>query len=109
MIIAMGIIVLYSPARMMKTHRTNYTLLALFFASLLVLWGLEYSGVRTNKERRLRESLILPELLDTPAIDIRKVSIERGKERLVFERRGAGSDALADGRALERRRRALSP
>ena len=46
----------------MKTHRTTYTLLTLFFASLLVLWGLEYSGVRTNKERMQRESLILPEL-----------------------------------------------
>ena len=35
---------------MMKTHRTNYTLLAVFFAGLLVLWGLEYSGVRTTAE-----------------------------------------------------------
>ena len=34
---------------MMKTHRTTYTLLALFFASLLVLWGLEYFGVRTDQ------------------------------------------------------------
>jgi Domain of unknown function (DUF4340) len=76
---------------MMKTHRTNYTLLVLFFASLLVLWGLEYSGVRTTKERRHRESLILPELVETPAIEIRKISIERGKERLVFERRGTGA------------------
>ena len=57
----------HRPARMMKTHRTTYTLVVLFFASLLVLWGLEYSGVRTAKENRLRESLILPELLETPA------------------------------------------
>jgi hypothetical protein len=76
---------------MMKTHRTNYTLLALFFAGLLVLWGLEYFGVRTTAERKARESLILPELINTPAIDIRKVSIERGKERLVFERRGTAA------------------
>jgi hypothetical protein len=76
---------------MMKTHRTNFTLLVLFFGSLLVLWGLEYSGVRTTKERKFRESLILPELADTPAIDIRKVSIQRGNERLVFERRGTGA------------------
>ena len=53
----------------------------------------------------LRESLILPELLDMPDIDIRKISIERGKERLVFERRGTRRLALADGRAGERRRR----
>ena len=38
----------------------------------------------------LRESLILPELLETPAAGIRKVSIERGKERIVFERRNTG-------------------
>ena len=38
----------------------------------------------------LRDSLILPELLETPATGIRKVSIERGKERLVFERRSTG-------------------
>lgn len=57
----------------------------------MVLWGLEYSGVRTTKERRAREGVIVPELLETPPIDIRKVSIERGKERLVFERRGTGA------------------
>ncbi len=75
---------------MMKTHRTTYTLVVLFFASLLALWGLEYYGVRTAKENLVRESLILPELLETPAAGIRKVSIERGKERLVFERRNSG-------------------
>ena len=76
---------------MMKTHRTNYTLLALFFVSLMLLWGLEYSGVRTTKERKFRESLILPDLNETAAIDIRKISIERGKERVVFERRGTST------------------
>ena len=76
---------------MMKTHRTTYTLVVLFFASLLVLWGLEYAGVRTAKESMLRESLILPELLETPAAGIHKLSIERGKERLVFERRSTGA------------------
>ena len=75
----------------MKTHRTTYTLLAFFFASLLILWALEYFGVRTAKERLLRDSLVLPELLETPEIDVRKISVERGKEKLVFERRGAGS------------------
>ena len=81
---------LHRPARMMKTHRTTYTLVVVFFASLLVLWGLEYYGVRTAKESMLRESLILPELLETPAAGIRKVSIERGNERLVFERQQHG-------------------
>ncbi len=76
---------------MMKTHRTTYTLVVLFFASLLVLWGLEYAGVRTAKENMLRESLILPELLETPAAGILKLSIERRNERLVFERRSTGA------------------
>jgi hypothetical protein len=78
---------------MMKTHRTTYTLLALFALSLLVLWGLEYAGVRTGNERRLRESLLLPELLGTPEAGIRKLAVERGKDRVVFERRAPGEAA----------------
>jgi hypothetical protein len=76
---------------MMKTHRTTYSLLLLFILSLLAMWALDYFGVATDKERRLRDSLVLPSLVDTPQSRIRKVSIERGKERLVFERRGEGS------------------
>ncbi len=76
---------------MMKTNRTTYALVFLFFASLLVLWGLEYTGVRTDKERLLRESLIVPELQKTPPSGIQKVSIERGKEKLVFQRRSTGA------------------
>ena len=37
--------------------------------------------------------MILPELLEIPPSGIRKVSIERGNERLVFERRRHGSFA----------------
>ena len=66
LIIAMGITVYIARRRMMKTYRTTYILLGLFFASLLVLWGLEYAGVRTDKERRLRETRILPDLIDVP-------------------------------------------
>ena len=73
---------------MMKTHRTTYTLLGLFIVSLLVLWGLKYSGVATDKDRRLRESRVLHDLLETTEASIRKLVVERGKERLVFERRG---------------------
>ena len=69
----------------MKTHRTTYALLVVFFASLLVLWGLEYFGVRTDNEEMRRNSVILPALLETPAAGIHKLSIERGKERMVFE------------------------
>ena len=43
----------------------------------------------------LRESRILPDLINTPEATIDRVSIERGPERLVFERRGRWP--LADG------------
>ncbi len=76
---------------MMKTHRTTYALLILFFAGLLVLWGLEYLGVPTDNERIRRGSVILPELLETPANGIHRLSVERGKERIVFERRNTGA------------------
>jgi hypothetical protein len=74
---------------MMKSYRTTLTLVAIFFAGLLSLWGLERAGVLTQKERRLREGRMLPELISVPEVAIRKLEIERGKERLVFERRGA--------------------
>jgi len=73
----------------MKAHHKTYALIGFFFLGLLVLWGLEYSGVPTERERRLRESLVLPDLLDTPEASIRTLAIERGSERLVFERRGS--------------------
>ena len=78
------------PAPMMNTNRSTYVLLVLFFASLLVYWGLEYAGVRTEKERRLRETRILPALIDVPEVNVREVAIERGSERIVFRRRGQG-------------------
>lgn len=74
----------------MKTYLKTYILLGLFFASLLALWLLGYAGVRTENERRLRETLILPELIEVPELGVRKISIERGNERITFERRGAG-------------------
>ncbi|MFI5454701.1 MAG: DUF4340 domain-containing protein [Isosphaerales bacterium] len=73
----------------MNTYRKTYVLIGIFFVGLLALLGLEYTGVRTDRERRLSESRILPELVDTPEASIRKLVIERGKERLVFERRGS--------------------
>ena len=74
----------------MKTHRTTYTLLLFFFASLFLLWALDYFGIRPAKEQMLRDSLLLPELLDHSENEIRRISIERGTERLVFEKRGRG-------------------
>ena len=74
----------------MKTHHKTYALAGIFFIGLLIMLGLEYFGVPTEKERRMRESLVLPELLSTPEASIRKLAVERGNERLVFERRGQG-------------------
>jgi Domain of unknown function (DUF4340) len=76
----------------MKSYLKTYILIGLFFASLLTYWGLERAGVRTERERLVRESRILPGLLEVPESDVRKLEIEREGEggRLVFERRGAG-------------------
>ncbi len=76
---------------MMKEHRNTLILMVLFFASLLAFWGLQNSGVLTEKERRLRLGRLLPDLLNMPEADVARVTIERGKERLAFERRGKGS------------------
>jgi Domain of unknown function (DUF4340) len=95
---------------MMKTYRKTYLLVGLFFTSLFVYWGLEYAGVRTEKERRLREARILPGLIDVPEASVVKVAIERGTERIVFQRLGQGSgrwqlveptDAAAEPTRLE--------
>ncbi len=94
---------------MMKTHHTSYSLLGLFILCLLAMWALNYFGVATDKERVLRESRVLPSLLETSAESIRKVSIEQDGKRLVFERRGQGGsrwqmvepiDAAADSARL---------
>jgi hypothetical protein len=75
----------------MNTNRSTYILIGFFFASLLVYWGLDRAGVLTEKERRRREVWVLPELIDMADADLSKVEIDRGKERLVFERRGPGT------------------
>jgi hypothetical protein len=72
---------------MMKEHRNTLILMAVFFASLMAYWGLERSGLLTEKERRLRETRLLPDLIPVPEAEIVRVTIERGKERLAFERR----------------------
>ena len=74
----------------MKTYRSTYILLGLFFASLVGFWGLEYAGVRTERERRLRETHVLPELLAVAEANIVQLAIDRGPEHLVFKRRGQG-------------------
>jgi len=74
----------------MKEHRNTLILMVLFFGSLLAFWGLQNSGVLTEKDRRLRQSRLLPDLLNMSEADVARVTIERGAERLAFERRGKG-------------------
>jgi len=74
----------------MNTYRKTYILIGVFFLGLVALVGLEYTGVPTDEESRKRASRILPDLLEKPESSIGKLAIERGKERLVFQRRGRG-------------------
>jgi hypothetical protein len=92
----------------MKTPRTTFALIGLFFAGLLVLWWLDYAGVPTERERLARQNRILPDLIDTPEASIARVEIARSEEKLLFERRGANRwqmtrpiDVAADPSALE--------
>jgi Domain of unknown function (DUF4340) len=75
---------------MMKSYLKTYILIVVFFGVLLSLWWLGHAGIRTENERRLRETRLLPDLIEVPELSVRKVAIERSGERLVFERRGRG-------------------
>jgi Domain of unknown function (DUF4340) len=75
---------------MMRAYRQSLVLIALFFTALLTYWGLQYFGVRSESERRLRAGRVLPNLLETPETSMRKLAIERNGEQMVFERRGNG-------------------
>jgi hypothetical protein len=76
---------------MMKSSRKTTIGMALFFGALLSLWGLERAGVRTSWDRERRSDRVLPDLIDTPADEIRRVVIERKGEHLIFERRAGAS------------------
>ena len=75
---------------MMKSNRKTIVLLVLFFGGLLTMWGLDRAGVRTQWEDVRRADRVLPDLIDTPSEEIRRLSIDRGDEHLVFERRDPG-------------------
>ena len=74
----------------MKSNRKTLVLLALFFGGLLTMWGLERVGVRTQWEETQRADRVLPDLLNIPAAEIRRISIDRGDEHFVFARRERG-------------------
>ncbi len=75
---------------MMKANHYRILGIVLFFGLLLAMWGLDLSGVRTTQENARRAFQVLPDLINTHEVEIRRVAIERGKEHLVFERRGEG-------------------
>src|SRR6516225_2946569 len=72
----------------MKSFRSTFALAGLFFAGLLVMWWLDYSGKLTDQQRRARLGSLLPGLLDTPEAAINRLELSRGAERRVFERSG---------------------
>ncbi|AMV38931.1 hypothetical protein [Planctomyces sp. SH-PL62] len=72
----------------MKTPRSTYLLIGFFLGSLLLLWGMERAGVLTEAERARRRDRVLPDLVDLKESDVRRVEIDRGTDRLVFERHG---------------------
>jgi hypothetical protein len=77
----------------MKKHHTTIVLLILFFTGLIVLWWADYAEIPTPQELREREGRVLPELAKIPPTEIRRLEIDRAKEkdRLVFERRDRGN------------------
>lgn len=92
----------------MKTSRTTYVLVGLFFAALALLGWLEYTGVLTESQRLRRQGRVVPALADATESGVRKIEIDHGEGRLVFERRGRHGwqmsglvDAAADGDAVE--------
>ena len=90
-------------------NRGTYTLLALFFASLVGLWVADFAQIPT---RKMRERMSKPhppwKLLDTKPDDLVKIEILGGEEPLVFERKGgnrwqmtAPKDVAADPSMVE--------
>ena len=76
---------------MMKSNRKTIVLLVLFFGGLLTMWGLDVEPASArSRERAPAPDRVLPDLIDTPEAEIRRVAIDRGEEHLVFERRGKG-------------------
>jgi len=91
-------------------HRTSIVLFALFAAGLGVLWWADHAKVLTHRERQELLNRLLPDLVDTPVLDVSRVEVDRpdGQAPLVVERRPEGHwqitrpvDAPADPRLVE--------
>jgi hypothetical protein len=68
--------------------RTTIVLLALFAAGLGVLWYADYAAIPTREQRALRANRLIPELIDTPPDEVRRLEIVRKGE----EEKGKGKD-----------------
>src|SRR4051794_516209 len=66
--------------------RTKTVLLVLFFGGLLLLWWADSARIPTAEQRRRQAGLVLPELIDVPTEEIRRVEILGGPDRLDFHR-----------------------
>lgn len=77
------------------TYKSTIVLLVLFFAGLGVLLWAEYAKVPTEEQRRAMLQRVLPDLVDVPVNDVRRLEIERAneksKDRLVLTRRDDGA------------------
>jgi hypothetical protein len=76
-----------------KKHHTTFLLITLFFTGLIVLLWADWADIPTQEEIRERSGRVIPELADVAPIDVRRLEIDRGKEkgRLVFTRQEGGA------------------
>lgn len=95
-------------------HRSTVVLFALFLAGLGILWWADYAKVRTRKEQQELLNRLIPELVDTPLNEVRRIEVDpgpgapEGVKPIVVERREGGSwqmtrptDAAADANLVE--------
>ena len=88
---------LHRPAAIMKSYLQNlYLDRTCSSRACWSMWGLEHAGVRTENERRLRETRILPELIDVPEAE-RAQARDRTRDRSAWSS-SAGAAAWGAGR-----------
>ncbi len=84
--------------------KLNLVLIGAFFALVCLFIGLEASGLKTGRQKRKLEGMVLPELVELDAKDVSRIEIEGSGKSIVLERSGARTwsmrepmHALADG------------
>ena len=56
----------------------SFVLVVLFLTGLAVLWWADYADIPDRDKQREILNRLLPELIDTPVTDIRRVEVDRG-------------------------------